>query len=134
MQEDRAGEAEASVALAVPEQESGNAKQHRERRGQPEVQLLTGVEAALRHMPPTQPGTIVRVERVELMKRSAQALTIARDSQQAERDQPGDCSVNVDRLDEWPAADKLGKARQVERETRAKQDEKRCGVNPVGRA
>jgi len=45
--EDRAGKPEAGVALAVPEQESGEREQEGERGADRGVQLLAGVEEAL---------------------------------------------------------------------------------------
>ena len=54
MQDDGAREAEARVALAEPEQEPGDKEEDRERRRQSRVQLLTGVEPALRRGPPAE--------------------------------------------------------------------------------
>src|SRR5712691_5087968 len=46
VQKDGAGEAEARVALAVPEQQAGGGEEESEGSRKPEVQLLPGVEAA----------------------------------------------------------------------------------------
>src|SRR5712692_2220337 len=57
--EDRAREAEARVSLAVPEQEAGDEEEDGKRCGQGGVQLLAGVEAALRRAPPQEPAAVV---------------------------------------------------------------------------
>ena len=100
VQEDRAREAEAVVALAVPEEDSRDGEQHRERRCQRGVQLLARVEAALRAREALQPQAVVAVEVVELADRPAQAAPVAEDDDERDRDEPGEPGVEVDVLDE----------------------------------
>ena len=54
--------------------------------------------------------------RVDLAQRPPQAAAVAGDHDGDEGDRPGDRRVDVDRLQQRPAADQLGEARQVEAE------------------
>ena len=83
--QDRLGEPEARVALAVPEQHAGDAEQHRERSGDDRVQLLAGVQAALWRAAAAEPVAVVAVERVDLVQRRAQAAPVAGDRRRATR-------------------------------------------------
>src|ERR671934_507088 len=113
MQQDRAGEAEAGVALAVPEQEPGHREQQRERRGQGGVELLPGVELARAAAAAAKPGAIVPIEAIELAQRRTHAPA-ADDKDERERDEPGDSGVQVERLYQRPARDQHAQLREVE--------------------
>jgi len=58
VQDDGAREAEPGVLLAEPEQEAGDAEQDREGRRESGVDLLAGVEPALRRLAAAQPASI----------------------------------------------------------------------------
>src|ERR671934_1502727 len=118
MQQDRAGEAEAGVALAVPEQEPGHREQQRERRGQGGVELLPGVELARAAAAAAKPGAIVPVEAVELAQRRDQALA-AQGEDERERGQPGDARVEVEGLYQRAASDQDAQLGEVENESRS---------------
>ena len=69
---DGAGESEARVALAVPEQQARDEEQRRECCGQDCVDLLAGVEAALGAVDVAgEEAAVVAVEQVDLAERSA---------------------------------------------------------------
>ena len=131
VEDDRAVEAEAVVALAEPEQEAGGGEEDGERGGQDRVQLLAGVEAALRTRDPPQPEAVVAVDDVELARGAPQRAAVAEEDDQPECDRPGDRGVDVHVLDEGAAADGGGEARQVEDEAAPEQDEEGGRVDPV---
>ena len=64
VEEHSAREAVAGVLLAEPEEKAGDAEEDRKRRGEDRVDLLAGVEPALRGAAPAQPAQVVPVERV----------------------------------------------------------------------
>ena len=67
VQDDRAREAELRVALAEPEQQPRDQEEQREGGGEERVQLLAGVEAALRRRQAArEPAQVVAVEAVDL--------------------------------------------------------------------
>ena len=69
--EQRARQAEARVALAVPEEEARHREQQRERGGHDDVQLLARVQAARRAAAVEEPVAVVGVEAVDLADRRA---------------------------------------------------------------
>ena len=100
------GEPEARVALAVPEEEAADREQDREGGGDDRVQLLAGVQPALRRVAAEEPAAVVGVEVLDLVH-GARAGTrrSPTTSDEHERDRPGDRRVDVDRLQERPPAD-----------------------------
>jgi len=95
--EQRAGETETRVALAVPEQESRDREVDRERGGDRRVELLPGVEPSLRRPFASQPAPVVRVESVELAQRAPQAGTVTDEDDKRERGDPRDRRPKMDR-------------------------------------
>src|SRR5882672_7256857 len=84
--EDRLREAEARVALAVPQQDAADREQQREDGGQDRVHLLARIEAALRRMTALQPVSVVAVEEVDLTQRRSEATTVTDGDDEQERD------------------------------------------------
>ncbi len=132
--EDRARQPEAGVALAVPEQQTGEEEEDGEGGGNGGVQLLARVEAALRRAAAAQPATVVGVEEVEIARRSAKAAPVAGGSDEQDRARPADARVEVDVFDQRPAPDNLGEAGQVEDQPGAEEEEEGACVHPVQRA
>ena len=129
------GEAETRVALAEPEQQPGDEEEHRESGIERRVQLLPGVEAALRcGTAATQPADVVGVEAVELARRAQQSAPVAEQRDQHERADPADTGPRMDVLDQRPAADEHRQARQVEDQPRGEEHEEAERVHPVQRA
>ena len=132
VQDDRAREPEARVPLAEPEQHAGAEEEQRQRCCDRRVDLLAGVEATLRRRPTArQPAQIVAVEPVELARRAQQSAPVAEEGDQDEHRDPAEPGVEVDVLDERPAAEPDLDARQIERETRRQQEEEPDRVRPV---
>src|SRR5207244_11232018 len=129
--EQRARQAEARVALAGPEQETGHEEERGEGSGQPEVQFLAGVEAPLGCAPAEQPAPVVAVEEIELAQRAAERSPVGERDDDEKGSRPSDPGVEVDVLDQRATAHPLGETRQVKDETRAEQDEERSRVKPV---
>src|SRR6476660_322711 len=74
-----AGEDEAVVALAEPEEEAGEREEAREGDGEDRVHLLTGVEPALRRVAAAQPAAVVAVDRLDLVPVVCEATAVAGD-------------------------------------------------------
>src|SRR5262245_54606887 len=134
VEQDGAREAEPRVALAEPQQQAGSEEQHGERRGQRGVDLLARVEAALWGVLTAEPAEIVAVEAVDLARGAEDAAPVTEQDDEGEGADPRDAGPEVDVLDEWPAADLDGEARQVQHEARADQHEEGERVHPVQRA
>src|SRR5439155_16099524 len=132
--DERVLKAERVVPLTVPEKEAGERKQEGERGRDDHVDLLAGVEAALRVAASPQPAEIVVVEDIDLAGVREQAAAVAREHDQRQRGEPGKGRVDVDVLQQRPPADELRQARQVEAEPRTEQDEEGARVYPVQRA
>ena len=105
VQQDRAREAKAVVALAEPEQRAGDGEEQREGGGERRVHLLARVEAALRPRLRAQPVQVVVVEPVELAHGRAQAAPVAEHHDQCERDEPRDRRIDVKVLQQRPPPD-----------------------------
>ena len=134
MQQDRAGETEVRIALAVPEQEPRDSEEQCEGGGHRGVELLARVEPAWTAGAAPQPAAIVLVETVELAQRRDHALAVADGDDEGEHDQPGDAGVEMDFLDERPACDEHAQLGQVEHESRGEQREEAERKYPVHRA
>ena len=84
---------------------------------------------------PSSQRAVVGVEVLDLVhRRAAGPRRSPTTTIEHERDRPGERGVDVDRLQERPAADDLGEARQVEAEPGAEQDAEGGRVDPVHRA
>src|SRR2546430_9628923 len=86
VEEDRARELEAVVALAEPEERSGDGEENGERGGERRIDLLSRVESPLRCRAASQPVDVVVVEPVELTYGRAQAAAVAERDAQDESD------------------------------------------------
>ena len=126
-----AGEDEAVVALAEPEEEAREREQEREGDGQDRVDLLPGVEPALRRAAAAEPAPVVAVDRLDLAPVVGEPLAVADDEDHDDRDRPGDGDPDVDVLDELAAADQRRERREVEDQPGREQREERRGVRPV---
>ena len=103
---DRAAQADVGVALAEPEQHSGDEEERREGGGDDHVHLLAGVEAALGGVRAAgEEAAIVAVEKVDLPKRGAYGAAVAEQRDQDHRAGPRHRSVEVDVLDQRPVGE-----------------------------
>src|SRR6266566_827652 len=132
--DERVLEPEGVVPLPVPEEEAGEREQEGERRRDDHVELLAGVEAALRIAAPPQPAEVVVVEDVDLARVCEQPAAVAGEDDKSQGGEPGERRVDVDVLQQRPPADELREARQVEAEPRAEEAEEGARVYPVQRA
>src|SRR6266566_1375719 len=132
--DERVLEPEGVVTLAVPKEEAGEREQEGERRRDDHVELLAGVEAALRIAAPPQPAEVVVVKDVDLAGIREQTAAVAGEDDKSQGGEPGERRVDVDVLKQRPPADQLRQTRQVEAEPRAEQDEEGARVHPVQRA
>jgi hypothetical protein len=93
VEQDRAGEAEAGVALPVPEQEARDGEQNDEGAGHRGVELLSGVEFSRPARAVAKPAAVVLIEAVELAQGREKAPSGADGDDEGEREQPCDTCV-----------------------------------------
>src|ERR671930_381909 len=133
VEQDRAGEAESGVALAVPEKEARDGKKQREGCGQRCVELLAGVEPARTAATMEKPASVVLVEAIELAQGRERPPPVTDSDDKRERDQPRDAGIEVECLDERPARDEHAQLWKVEDEPRSEQGKEAEREHPVQR-
>ena len=133
MDDDRPVDAKAAVASGQPEQDPRRGEEEGERGGGDRIQLLTGVETALRRLPQREPAAVIAVEPLDLAPVGGERAAVADDDDEHDRHAPGDCGEQVHVLDQPPVRDGGGEVGNPEDEAGREQDEERRRARPVER-